>query len=245
MNKAEIEQEIAEKMAKKLAKGEEAKKGKKLKLPSPKGRKGSPKRGASPQRGASPNRAGLLSPNVGARNNLASPNRKASPAGRGKANRGKGGKPKSPTGSKKPKSPRKEGEAALQHVNDDSKLLETRMYSQNINMPVQKPLQLNKKVFLRQSFIMYQEFTDQDIVYFHFENHEEKETVKAYYKFKLEGFKMEDEQEPGVWLFELKPGFQLVKRMVANTKLIDKKTPQKDEKPNEFTKVTTKFEFYV
>jgi hypothetical protein len=145
MNKAEIEQEIAEKMAKKLAKGEEAKKGKKLKLPSPKGRKGSPKRGTSPQRGGSPNRAGLLSPNVGG----AAANRRASPAGRGKANRGKGGKPKSPTGSKKPKSPRKEGEAPLQHVNDDSKLLETRMYSQNINMPVQKPLQLNKKVFLR------------------------------------------------------------------------------------------------
>ena len=65
MNKAEIEQEIAEKMAKKLAKEEEAKKGKKLKLPSPKGRKGSPGRGASPKRGASPNRGGLLSPNVG------------------------------------------------------------------------------------------------------------------------------------------------------------------------------------
>lgn len=231
-------------MAKKLAKEEEAKKGKKLKLPSPKGRRGSPgrggspNRGASPKRGASPNRGALLSPNAGSRLNsnkgagrLASPNRGASPAGRGKVSRGKAGKPKSPSGSKKPKSKspkRKDGEQALQHVNDESKLLEARMYSQNINMPVQKPVHLNKSVFLRQSFIMYQEFTDQDVVYFHFENHEEKDTVKAYYKFKLEGFKMEDEQEPGVWRFELKPGFQLVKRMIANTKVIDKNLPQKD-----------------
>ena len=121
MNKGEIEQEIADKMAKKLAKEEEAKRGKKLKLPSPKGRKGSPKRGnspnrgISPKRGASPNRGALLSPNVG--NRGVSPNSK---------------KPK----SKSPK--RKDGEQALQHINDESKLLETRMYSQNINMPVQK-----------------------------------------------------------------------------------------------------------
>ena len=141
MNQAEIEQEIAAKMAKKLAKDEEAKKGKKLKLPSPKGRKGSPNRGTSPKRGASPNRAGLLSPNVGQAGANSPRTRKASPAGRGKANRGKGAKPKSPTGSKKPKSKspkRREGDQALQHVNDESKLLETRMYSQNINMPVQK-----------------------------------------------------------------------------------------------------------
>ena len=53
--------------------------------------------------------------------------------------------------------------------------------------------------------------------------------VKAEYRFKLTGYTLEDEQEPGVWSFVLKPGEQLVKRMKAPHRKIDPTALERDK----------------
>lgn len=109
---------------------------------------------------------------------------------------------------------------------------------------MRRNLQHDKNVYLRQSFPKYEENTGFDCVYFHFENEERRMTVKAEYKFNLTGYTLEGEQEPGTWSFELKPGQQLVKRMKAPHKNINPNSQDRDKVPNDFKKISSKFEFY-
>ena len=129
-------------------------------------------------------------------------------------------------------------------MTEESNLLASRMYSQQDHLPIRRNLQHDKNVYLRQSFPQYDPSSEQDFVYFHFENEERRLSVKAEYAFKLTGYTLEDEQEPGVWSFVLKPGEQLVKRMKAPHKKNDAKALERDKVPNDFKKISAKFEFY-